>query len=412
MLAVRSRWCARRSLLNSQILLIKTMVQPAISAVPFVDLAQQHRPLWNKLTAAITAAAADGDYILGTTVTEFERAFAAQCDSSYGIGVGSGTDALCLGLQACGIGPGDEVILPANTFVATLIAVLRTGATPVFVDCCLETGLMDLAAAARAVTALTRAIVPVHLYGQMVSPDGLRALAQTHDLVIFEDAAQAHGAHRDGVQAGSIGLAAAFSFYPSKNLGAMGDGGMIVTAQELVAKTACSLRNYGSSRKYYHTDAGGTNSRLDTLQAAILLTKLPYLAQWNRDRTRLARRYDAALAPLAGCGVLPMSNHSGAGHVYHLYVVRLTAGCSIDRTQLQQVLQARHIQTGIHYPVPCHLQPAFQHLGYGLGCFPQAEQLSQEILSLPLYPGMTDEQVDHVVAAIEAALRSDAILVA
>lgn len=379
--------------------------------VPFVDLSQQHAPLRSELLAAMTTVVDRGDYILGKSVVQFEQAFAAVCGTQFGVGVGSGTDALTLGLRACGIGPGDQVILPVNTFVATLIGVLQAGAMPVFVDCDLHTGLMDLAAAESAITRRTRAIIPVHLYGQMVSPQGLRALAECHDLSIFEDAAQAHGAEREGVKAGSIGLAAAFSFYPSKNLGAMGDGGMVVTQQDLVAQTVRSLRNYGSTRKYYHTDPGGTNSRLDTLQASVLNIKLEHLAAWNCDRNRLAKRYDDAFKPLANVGLVPMVNDSGRGHVYHLYVIRLTNNCPIDRTRLQQELAASDIQSGIHYPVPCHLQPAFHHLGYQPGEFPRAEQLSQEILSLPMYPGMTDDQLDYVVEIVKSLVQACPVLI-
>lgn len=381
------------------------------SVVPFVDLCQQHGPLQSELLAAMSAVMNQGDYILGKSVVQFEQAFAALCGAQYGVGVGSGTDALTLGLQACGVGPGDQVILPVNTFVATLIGVLQAGATPVFVDCDLATGLLDLSATERAITRRTRAIIPVHLYGQMVSPQALRALAETYDVLIFEDAAQAHGAEREGVKAGSVGLAAAFSFYPSKNLGAMGDGGMVVTQQDLIAQTVRSLRNYGSTRKYYHTDPGGTNSRLDTLQAAILQIKLSHLTTWNCDRNRLAKYYDDALQPLADYGLVPMVNHSGKGHVYHLYVIRLTNKCPVDRTRLQQELAACDIQSGIHYPVPCHLQPAFHHLGYQAGDFPIAEQLSQEILSLPMYPGMTDQQLEYVVKTIKGLVHACPILI-
>ena len=379
--------------------------------VPFVDLSKQHARLRSELMTAIMAVADRGDYILGKSVDQFEQAFATSCDARYGIGVGSGTDALTLGLQACGIGPGDQVILPVNTFVATLIGVLQAGATPIFVDCALETGLIDLAAAERAVNRRTRAIIPVHLYGQMVSPQALRSFAKAHGVMVFEDAAQAHGAERDGIKAGSVGLAAAFSFYPSKNLGAMGDGGMVVTQKDLVAQTVRSLRNYGSTRKYYHTDPGGTNSRLDTLQATILQIKLAHLAAWNCDRNRLAKLYDEALKPLASLGLSPMVNDSGSGHVYHLYVVRLTRRCSTDRTRLQQELAAHDIQSGIHYPVPCHLQPAFHHLKYQPGDFPIAEQLSQEILSLPMYPGMTDDQLAYVVETVSKVLKASPVLI-
>lgn len=384
------------------------MSHSASPGVPFVDLSWQHAPLQTEIMAAVAAVLEQGDFVLGQAVREFEATFAAASGAAYGVGMGCGTDAIALGLQACGIGAGDEVILPANTFVATLIGVMRAGATPVFVDCDPDTALIDLAAAEAAITPRTRALLPVHLYGQMVSPRALVALANRHDLLIFEDAAQAHLAEREGYRAGSVGGGAAFSFYPSKNLGALGDGGMFVTQQELIAQTARSLRNYGAVRKYFHTEAGGTNSRLDTLQAAVLSLKLPYLGDWNLSRNSTAGLYDQGLASLAEMGILPIRNDSGRGHIYHLYVVRVTPACPIDRTTLQLALEAAGIQTGIHYPVPCHLQPAFQSLGYQAGAFPQAETLSQEILSLPMYPGMTSTQVDQVVAVMTQAVHQSA----
>ena len=377
------------------------MTDPNSISVPFVDLRSQHQLLEDELMAAMQAVIRKGDYILGQALADFETAFATLCHVHHGIGVASGTDAIALGLQACGVGAGDEVILPANTFIATLIGVLRAGASPVFVDCDPHTGLIDLAAAAAAVSAKTRAILPVHLYGQMVSPTALLDLARNHNILIFEDAAQAHLAEREGYRAGSIGAAAAFSFYPSKNLGALGDGGIILTQTDLIAQTARSLRNYGAARKYYHTDPGGTNSRLDTLQAAALKVKLSHLSAWNQDRRRIAQQYDNQLKGLQSYGILPIENHSNDGHVYHLYVIRLTPDCPINRGMLQMELKARGIQTGIHYPVPCHLQPAFQTLGRQPGDFPHAEALSQEILSLPIYPGMTRTQVDRVTELIE-----------
>jgi dTDP-4-amino-4,6-dideoxygalactose transaminase len=373
------------------------MASPPLSPIPFVDLRFQHQPIESELLALMQGVLERGDYVLGQAVADFEQEFAHFCNSDYGVGVGCGTDALRLGLIACGIGPGDEVILPVNTFVATLIGVLQAGATPVFVDCELETGLLDVSQAAQAITSKTRAIIPVHLYGQMVSPSALKALASQYNLAIFEDAAQAHGASREGLRAGSLGDAAAFSFYPSKNLGALGDGGMLVTSQALVAETVKALRNYGASRKYFHTDPAGINSRLDTLHAAVLQTKLPYLKQWNCDRNHLAQHYDKRLAALKAYGIEPMVNQAGAGHVYHLYVIRILPQCPIDRTIVQLEFNSHQIQTGIHYPVPCHLQPAFQSLGYQPGDFPNAETLSQEILSLPMYPGLTYEQVDRIV---------------
>lgn len=372
--------------------------------IPFVDLSWQHRPLQTDILAIVEAALEQDNYVLGQPVAEFEAAFASACQSAHGVGVGCGTDAIALGLRACGICAGDEVILPANTFVATLIGIVRTGAVPVFVDCDPQTALIDLAAAERAITPKTRAIVPVHLYGQMVSPVALFDLAKRYSLVVFEDAAQAHLAEREGYRAGSVGLAAAFSFYPSKNLGALGDGGMLVTQQALIAQTVRSLRNYGATRKYFHTDPGGVNSRLDTIQAGVLHLKLPHLEAWNRDRNRLAAYYDQAISPLADYGIRPIKNVSGSGHVYHLYVVRITPNCPIDRTVLQLELSSQNIQTGIHYPTPCHLQPAFQSLGYRPGDFPHAETLSQEILSLPMYPGLTTSQIDRVVGTLKSAL--------
>jgi dTDP-4-amino-4,6-dideoxygalactose transaminase len=382
----------------------------SIAEIPFVDLTLQHQPIQPQLEDAILNVARRGDYVMGKAVTEFESNFATACGAKYGVGVACGTDAIALGLKACGIGQGDEVILPANTFVATLIGVLRSGATPVLVDCDPETALLDLTAAEKAITPKTRAIVPVHLYGQMVSPSQLLDLASNYDLLIFEDAAQAHLAEREGYRAGSVGTAAAFSFYPSKNLGAMGDGGMLVTQEQLVAQTMQSLRNYGAPRKYYHTDYG-TNSRLDTLQAAVLNVKLPHLPLWNGDRNQIGQHYDALLSPLQSQGIAPIKNLSGSGHVYHLYVVRVTEDCPIDRSTLQTELAARGIQTGIHYPLPCHLQPAFQYLGYKLGDFPHAEGLCEQILSLPMYPGLSNSQVNQVIDAIEELTQPPAPLV-
>ncbi|AUS99770.1 erythromycin biosynthesis sensory transduction protein eryC1 [Nostoc sp. CENA543] len=367
--------------------------------IPFVDLKWQHDVVKQEIQQAVEMILQQGDFILGKAVAEFEKAFAQASGAEYGVGVASGTDAIALGLQACNIKSGDEVILPVNTFVATLIGVLQAGAKPVLVDCDPQTALIDLEAAAKAVTPQTKAIIPVHLYGQMVPPKQLLDFADTYKVLIFEDAAQAHLAHRDGYQAGSVGTAAAFSFYPSKNLGALGDGGMLVTRDAEIAKKAARIRNYGSSQKYVHIEMG-TNSRLDTIQAAILLAKLPHLSQWNRDRLTIAKQYDLELASLAAAGIVPMQNQSGDGHIYHLYVVKVDDTCPIDRQQLQTELTQAGIQTGIHYPIPCHLQPAFTYLGYQQGDFPQAEKLAQQILSLPMYPGLSHSQAREVVAAI------------
>ncbi|OUL25608.1 DegT/DnrJ/EryC1/StrS family aminotransferase [Nostoc sp. 106C] len=374
--------------------------------VPFVDLNLQHQPIQSQLEQAIKAVLTQGDFILGQALSDFEAAFAAASGTEYAVGVASGTDAIALGLQACNICNDDEVLLPVNTFVATLIGVLRVGAKPILVDCDPQTGLIDLEAAAKLVTPRTKVIIPVHLYGQMVSPRQLLDFAKTYNLLIFEDAAQAHLAERDGYHAGSVGIAAAFSFYPSKNLGAFGDGGMLLTRDPDVAQKMVRLRNYGASQKYFHIEAG-TNSRLDTLQAAILLKKLPYLSKWNCDRHSIAQQYDQELSPLASAGIIPLQNHSATGHVYHLYVIKIDDSCPLTRQQIQDKLTAEGIQTGIHYPIPCHLQPAFTNLGYQIGDFPHAEKLAKQILSLPMYPGLSNEQIQEVVAAITSTLSGE-----
>ena len=368
--------------------------------IPFVDLSQQHKPIETQLEQAILSVVKRGDFVLGQALAEFESEFAAACGVEYAIGVACGTDAIALGLKACGIGKNDEVIVPANTFIATIIGVIHAGATPILVDCDPQTALIDLEAAQKQVSAKTKAIVPVHLYGQMVSPSRLLDFAKRNNLLIFEDAAQAHLAQREETKAGTVGLAAAFSFYPSKNLGCFGDGGMTVTRDAEVAKKMRSLRNYGAPSKYLHAELG-TNSRLDTLQAAILKVKLPHLASWNSDRLRAARYYDTLLKPLQEKGIYPIQNTSGNGHIYHLYVIRVTERFHLDRDILQEKLTEAGISAGIHYPIPCHLQPAYQDLGYKKGDFPNTEILSKEILSLPMYPGITEAQIERVVDAIK-----------
>lgn len=375
----------------------------SLTSVPFVDLSWIHQPLEAEIEKAIQTVIEKGDFVLGQAVAEFETAFAKACGTEYAVGVACGTDAIALGLRACGIGSGDEVLLPANTFIATLIGVIQAGATPVLVDCDLNTALIDLNAAEKAVTPKTKAIIPVHLYGQMVSPHQLFSFANTHNLIIFEDAAQAHCADRENYRAGTVGLAAAFSFYPSKNLGCFGDGGMVVTQNEKIAQKLRSFRNYGAPQKYVHQD-WGTNSRLDTIQAAILNVKLPHLIQWNRERNFAAEKYDAFLLLLREKGLIPIHNQSAEGHVYHLYVMRVTEECPLNRDRLKDKLTERLIQVGIHYPIPCHLQPAYQYLGYKEGDFPNAEILSQQILSLPMYPGIRTEQINQVLTTIQAVL--------
>ena len=377
------------------------MNQRASVKIPFVDLTQQHQPIQAELDEALHSVVQRGDFVLGKALAEFEQAFAAASGAEYGIGVASGTDAIALGLRACGIGEGDEVLLPANTFIATLIGVNEARAIPILVDCDPNTALIDLNAAQKAITPKTKAIVPVHLYGQMVSPSQLLEFAEANNLLIFEDAAQAHLAEREGYIAGSVGKAAAFSFYPSKNLGAFGDGGIVLTKDPEVAQKMRSLRNYGAPRKYFHADIG-RNSRLDTLQAAILNVKLPHLGGWNKSRNSAASEYDKLLEPLKDMGIFPIHNQSGTGHIYHLYVIRVTDACPLDRQTIQDKLAGVGIDTGIHYPIPCHLQPAYQYLGYRVGDFPNSEILCEEIVSLPMYPGLSSEQVNFVVDTLKS----------
>ena len=360
--------------------------------VPFVDLRAQHAPLHDAIEGAFRELMARGDFIMGAAVERFETDYAAYIGTRHAIGVGTGLSAIELALRAFEIGPGDEVITPANTFIATVLAILAVGATPVFADMDAATYAIDPAAAAAAVTSRTKAIVPVHLYGQPVDLDAVLAIAARHGLVVIEDAAQAHGARYKGTRAGSAGHAAAFSFYPSKNLGALGDGGMITTSDDRAAAKLRLLRNYGQRVKYYHTTAG-TNSRLDTLQAAVLGIKLPYLDGWNASRRRHAAAYDARLG---GHVTTPVASPD-VEHIYHLYVIQTP-----ERDALEQRLKAKQIQTGIHYPVPAHLQEACASLGYVAGDFPITEAAAPRILSLPMFAELTEEQIDYVAATVIA----------
>ena len=361
--------------------------------VPFVDLHAQHAPLQDAIERAFRELMARGDFIMGAAVERFETEYAAYIGTRHALGVGTGLSAIELALRAFDVGPGDEVITPANTFIATVLAILAVGATPVFVDMDAETYGIDAGAVDAAVTSRTRAIVPVHLYGQPVDLDAVWAIALRHNLVLIEDAAQAHGARYKGKRAGSIGHAAAFSFYPSKNLGAIGDGGMITTDDNRAADKLRLLRNYGQRVKYHHA-IPGTNSRLDTIQAAVLSLKLPHLDGWNAARRAHADAYSARLGahvktPVAG---------AGAEHIYHLYVIQTP-----ERDALEQRLKARQIHTGIHYPVPAHLQEACASLGYEAGDFPATEAAAARILSLPMFAELTEEQIDYVCDAVIGA---------
>lgn len=368
---------------------------PQIS-VPIFATKPQYLAIKAEIDAAIAEVLEINFFILGRFLEAFEQEFASWLGVEHAVGVGNGFDAIHLALRACGIGPGDEVLTVAHTAVATAVAISAVGARPVFVDIDPETYCMDPAAAATAITPRTRAIVPVHLYGHPAEMGRLLDLARRHNLVVIEDAAQAHGARYQGRPCGTLGHAGAFSFYPTKNLGAYGDGGAVVTRDPDVARMIRLLRNYGwAEGKRYYSAVKGVNSRLDELQAAILRVKLRYLETWNARRRAIAARYAEALADLPDL-MLPREQ-PWAYHVYHLYVVRTPR-----RDALQQHLQAHGVGTQVHYPVPVHLQEAYQDLGYRPGALPETERAAREILSLPLYPELTDAQVDHVCASVRA----------
>jgi dTDP-4-amino-4,6-dideoxygalactose transaminase len=363
-----------------------------VERIPLVDLKAQHRAVAGEVERGFASVFERTAFVLGAEVDAFEKEFADFSGISHCVGVANGTDALELALRATGVGAGDEVVIPANTFVATAEAVVRAGAIPVLVDCEPDTLLIDTDAVAGRVSPATRAVVPVHLYGQIAAVERLTGL----DLTVVEDAAQCQGATRDGRGPGTHGIAAATSFYPGKNLGAYGEAGAVLTADDSVAERLRLLRNHGGIAKYQH-DTLGFNSRLDTLQAVVLRAKLARLAGWNEQRRAAAARYDELLTPLDAVVrpvVLP-----GNEPVWHLYVVRVP--------RRDAVLHAMHdagIDAGIHYPEPVHLLPAFRSLGHGRGDFPVAEQAAAEILSLPLFPEITADQQRRVVDVLEKAL--------
>jgi len=362
--------------------------------IQFVDLPAQYRTLEPELLEAMRRVLERADFILGEDVQAFEREFAAFCRAPHCLGVANGTDALHLALLACGVGAGDEVITCTHTFIATVLAIHQVGARPVLVDCDPLTYTVDPQAVARAITPRTKALLPVHLYGQPADVDPLIDLARAHRLWLIEDACQAHGAEYKGRRCGTLGDIAAFSFYPGKNLGAYGDGGAVTTGRDDLAERVRLLRNYGQRVKYEHT-CKGFNSRLDTLQAAILRVKLRGLDAANQSRRRAAARYDTLLA---GGDLVTPARAAYAEHVYHLYVVQTP-----DRKALQSRLDAANIGHGIHYPIPVHLQPAFADLGYGVGSFPVAETLAPRIVSLPMFPEIQDHQLERVAAACRPA---------
>jgi dTDP-4-amino-4,6-dideoxygalactose transaminase len=366
-----------------------------MTSVPFFDLRRQYETIRYELEPTVLDALSSTEYILGAEVQRFEGEWAAFCGTDHAVGVASGTAALGLAYQALGISDGDEVVVPANTFIATILPLVRRGARPVLVDCD-EYGLIDVESAAAAVTRRTKAIVGVHLYGHPCDTDSLGALCDERGLVLVEDAAQAHGAERRGRRAGSLGRIAAFSFYPGKNLGAAGDAGAVTTDDEELATRIRMLRDLGQRRKYDHVLLG-TNERLDTLQAAVLRVKLRRLEDWNELRRAHAERYSELLDGVVTTPRAP----EGTVSAWHLYVVRTPL-----RDQLRDRLSEEQIGHGMHYPLPLHLQPVLAGLGYSEGDFPVAEEWARTLLSLPMFPELEPEEIERVAAAVRSVCAS------
>jgi dTDP-4-amino-4,6-dideoxygalactose transaminase len=359
--------------------------------IPFVDLKAQYVSIKTEVNAAIQGVLDSCQFTLGSEVAAFEEEFAAYSRAKFGIGVNTGTSALHLALLAADIGPGDEVITVPFTFVATVSAIHYTGATPVFVDIDPKTFTMDVNAIEAAITKKTKAILPVHLYGQTADMDPILAIAKRHGLVVIEDACQAHGAEYKGRRAGSIGDMGCFSFYPGKNLGAYGEGGMVTTSNPEYTRTIRMLRDWGAEKKYHHV-LKGYNFRLEGIQGAVLRVKLRHLERWTEARRTAAGHYNRLLA---GSGVPTPAALPDGRHVYHVYAIRTR-----ERQEWQQALQSQGIQTGIHYPIPVHMLPAFADLGYEAGQFPHSEQAANEVLSLPMFPEITQTQCEVVGNAV------------
>ena len=359
--------------------------------VPFVDLRAQYLSIKEEIDEAIGRVLHNTSFVMGREVEAFEAAFAEYTGARFCMGVNSGTAAIQLALSACGIGAGHEVIVPANTFFASAEAVSTAGATPVFVDADATSYNLDVNRIEAAITERTRAILPVHLYGQAADLDPIFEIARRHNLLVIEDAAQAHGSLYKGKRVGALGHAGCFSFYPGKNLGAYGEGGAVVTNDEEVARRVRLLRDHGSSRKYHH-EIIGYNFRLEGLQGAVLAVKLRHLDEWNTLRREHAARYRELLGE-SGLG-LPREMPY-ARHIYHLYVVQ-----SESRDALQNALTEAGIQTGIHYPIPVHLQPAYASLGHQAGDFPESERQAGRVLSLPMFPELTDDEMARVAEAV------------
>ena len=366
--------------------------------IPMLDLGLQYSSIRTEIKAAIDQVLDSQHFILGPQVKALEEEVARYCGRRFGVGVASGTDALTLALKAYGIGPGDEVIVPSFSFIATADSVSLLGATPVFVDIEPETFCIATGQLAQKITSRTRAIIPVHLYGQAADMDEILAIAREHNLAVIEDNAQAIGATYKGRKTGSLGDVGCLSFFPSKNLGACGDAGMVVTDSEETARRLRSLRAHGSLKKYF-SEEQGWNSRLDEIQAAILRVKLRYLDQWNEGRRSRAARYDTLLRSVRG--VERPKTRAYGEHVFHQYTVRVP-----NRDAVQKQLTARGVPSMVYYPVPMHLQPIFGPLGYKRGDLPECERAAEEVLSLPIYAELTDDQIEHVVNALGDALQA------
>jgi dTDP-3-amino-3,4,6-trideoxy-alpha-D-glucose transaminase len=364
--------------------------------LPLVDLQAQYASIKTEVDAAMRAVVESAYFVGGPAVREFETAFASFCEAPHVVSCGNGTDAITIALRGIGIGPGDEVITVANTFIATAEGISTTGAKPVFVDVRADTALIDTTKLEAAITSRTKAIIPVHLYGQPADMDEVNRIARAHKLAVIEDAAQAHGARYKGRRVGSLANAATFSFYPGKNLGAYGDGGAMAFADAAHAKQCAMLRDHGSLVKYVH-EMEGVNSRLDTIQAAVLLVKLARLDAWNVARRRVAGWYLERLAGISDL-VLPVVA-DGNEPVWHLFVVRHPR-----RDAIREAMEKAGIGVGIHYPVPLHLQPAYSSHGLPRGSFPVAEQLADTCWSLPIYAELREDDVERVVGALRAAL--------
>jgi len=369
-------------------------------SIPLINPRASYLACKEEIDAAIARVMESGRYILGQEVVAFEQEFAAYIGVRYGIGVGSGTEALHIALRACGIKPGDEVITVSHTAVATVAAIQLCGARPILVDIDPDTFVIDANQIERAMTSRTKAIIPVHLYGNMAEMQVIRSIADRHGLRIIEDCAQSHGATYGGQKSGAWGSMAAFSFYPTKNLGALGDAGMVVTNDPELSDRVRLLREYGWRQRYV-SEIPGLNSRLDELQAAVLRVKLKHLDQWNEERRKKAKIYTERLAPL---GIVCPSERLGVKHVYHLYVIRTK-----ERDALQGFLKKKGIQTLIHYPVPIHLQKAYEDLGYRQGDLPLTEQCSLEILSLPFFPELKEYEIEEVTESIRSFMKNECI---